>query len=180
MEMYCSKIQNRRVLGASLFFFLLCGLGTAQIAVSLSGCAALKSAQSAPVNQTITTVIADAGTAAITAEAMYNAGTIPQNSTTRSAINDLGAAYNDARLAYQTVLQAEAVYKAAVVTQLAACSPPPSAAVIPASLSGNCTAATTQANAAKVASDTSSANLSSKISVMVSKTSAVKALTAGK
>ena len=176
MQPYCSRKQNRHVLLAMPVMALLFTLGVASLAVNLGGCSAITGTKAAPVNQTVTTVIADAGTVAIQAEQMYQAGQIPQTATARTAINDLGAAYNDARAAWLAVLQAESVYRATVNTQLAACAP--------ASATGGgadaCKTATAQASTAKVASDTANAALSTKISVMVSKTATVKAITTPK
>jgi hypothetical protein len=145
-------------------------------ALALGGCAVLQKAQSAPVNKTITEVIADAGAVANSAEQMYNAGTIPQTAGARTAINDLGNAYNLAKDAWVMVLKAESAYNAAVAAQLSACAPTSSGA---ANTTG-CTAATTNAKTAKTNSDAKTVALQTQVSVLVAKTSNVKALAGAK
>jgi hypothetical protein len=152
------------------------------LAYVIGGCSLLKTAQSAPVNQTITTAIAEAGTVANQAEQMYTTGQIPQTAAIRTAINDLGNAYNDARAAYGTVLTAEITYQASVNTQLTACAPAASAATgAPTTISPNsCANATTHATAEKVFLDNASATLNGKLSVLTAKVSAVKTYTTPK
>jgi hypothetical protein len=153
------------------------------LACSLAGCSLLNTAQSAPVNKTITEVIADAGVAATTAEQMYQSGQIPQTAAARTAINDLGNAYNDAKTAYIAVLTAETTYQAAVNSQLLACAPPstaPNGTIASTGSSATCTNATAHATATKVTLDNSNAALQTKVSMLTAKISAVKVFTAAK
>ena len=145
------------------------------------GCAAMKSPTAASVNQSITTAIADAGTVATQAEQEYQAGQLPQTAAIRTAINDLGTAYNDAKSAYILELQATAAYQGAQMQQITACAPPAPAGSAPTPAAGQtpspeCQTLTVAANARKVAADNAQAQLSEKVSAMVTKTSAVKAL----
>ena len=146
------------------------------------GCSLLKSAQSAPANQTITEVIASAGAAANTAAQMYQSGQIPQTATARTAINDLGNAYNDAKTAYLAVLTAETTYQAAVNTQLTACAPTSSTAKTGTNVGSatTCQTATVHATSQKAELDSANATLSSKVSALTAKVTAVKALTPAK
>jgi hypothetical protein len=148
----------------------------AALAASLlfTGCAAGKY-NAASANQTVTMVIADAGTVAIQAEQAYQAGTIPQTTAARNTINDLGAAYNAARSVYSSVLAAETAYNAAQVMQVTACQP--------ASTQGGvnpdpakCQAATQAAAAAQVALTTAQTNLTDSLNALAAKTQAVKAI----
>lgn len=141
------------------------------------GCSALKTATSAPVNETITEVIADAGTVAIQAEQMYTAGSIPQTVADRTAINDLGTAYNDAKAAYSAVLTAEAAYNAAQTAQVTACAPPSTSTQ---SNAAACTTATQSAAGTQATLTTAQAALSTQVSALVTKTSAVKTITTPK
>lgn len=148
-------------------------------ACTIGGCSLVKTAQSAPAQETLTEVIADAGTAALTAEQMYQAGTIPQSAAARTAINDLGNAYNDAKAAYVAVLTAETVYQAAVNSQLQACAPP-STGTGPTAATGSaatCTNATAHATAQKVIMDSSTAALTTKVGALTAKINAVKVYT---
>src|SRR5260370_40905453 len=72
----------------------------------------------ATVNRDVTTVIAGAGAAANQAEAEYNSKAIAQTPTNRNAINTLGEAYNQARNAFITVLNAESADRGAEQLQL--------------------------------------------------------------
>jgi hypothetical protein len=108
-------------------------------------------------------------TVAIQAEQQYQAGTSPQTQTARTAINDLGNAYNQAKLVYLQVLSAETAFRDATQAQLQAC--------MPASTNASaCQSATATANTDKLALDTANATLSSSVNVLVSKTTAVKAI----
>ena len=147
----------------------------AGLAFLFAGCAASNLPKAAQVNQTITQVIADAGTVAILAEQQYQAGTIPQTAAARTAINDLGAAYEDAKQVYSAVLTAERVLTSATTTQLAACSPATANGVAQSAV--NCQQATTAATAAKTAADATQANLTASVNALVTKTAAVKAIT---
>ena len=175
-------MKNKRlVAGGTGFIVLTALLGS----FFLGGCA--KNPPTAgSVHKTITTVIADAGTIAITAKQQYQAGTLPQTDTVRVAINDLGNAYNQARQTWLQVLSAEKAFQDAQQAQLIACSPSstrglqvqtPNPETIPNALAA-CQAATATANADKVALDAANTSLSSSVNVLVTKTSSVKALTA--
>ena len=150
------------------------------VSIWLGGCSVLNTAQSAPANQTMTEIIADAGAAATSAEQQYQAGTIPQNEYSRAAINDLGNAYNDARAAYTAVLTAEIQYHAAVNTQLASCAPPAvssSGATTAQPKTGpSCTDATAHATQSQTTLNNANFALSQHVSVLTSKISVVKAL----
>lgn len=173
----------------------ICALVLFVLILSLSGCAAMnaKAPTTASVNQSITTVIADAGAVANQAEQEYQSGQIPQTPAVRTAINDLGTAYNDARAAYVVELLATQAYQSAEVKQIAACAPPPSpaattpagtgvvptpavASTTPATPSAQCQTLTVAANARKVSATNASTQLNQKISALTSKTSAVKSL----
>ncbi len=162
---------------AILVIALMIVLGAACLSV-LQGCSALKAVSSAPANETITEVIADAGTVAITAQQMYVAGSIPQTAAVRTAINDLGNAYNAAKSAYQVVLTAEIAYNAAATAQLSACTPP--AGALAGATAAACTTATANATSAQTQMSAAQAQLSTQVSALVSKTTAVKAITTPK
>jgi hypothetical protein len=157
---------------------------TAVIAVMLmmvtiflvNGCAVLKGT-AAPVNETITEVIADADTVAIQAEQMYQAGTIPQTTAARTAINDLGGAYNDAKVAFSLVLTAQAAYNGAQAAQVTACAPPSTSTQANAA---ECTAATATAAARQATLTAAQSALSTQVSALVTKTTAVKVFTTPK
>jgi|HubBroStandDraft_6_1064221.scaffolds.fasta_scaffold41034_4 hypothetical protein len=141
-----------------------------------AGCAAGKY-NAAQVNQTVTTVIADAGTVAISAEQSYQSGKIPQTAAARTAINDLGAAYNDAKTVYLAVLTAEATYNGSQLAQVTQCQPASSqGGVVPDP--AKCAAATQAATAAKSSLDAAQANLTTSLNALTAKTAAVKALSA--
>lgn len=163
---------DRRLLGATLAVwacFLL-----AVFALVFAGCAA-RSVTAGQANQTVTMVIADAGTVAIQAEQDYQSGKIPQTSATRTAINDLGAAYNDAKTVYMALLNAEANYTGNQLAQVTACQPASTqGGLVPDP--AKCTAATQLATAAKTRVDTAQANLTTSLTALSTKTAAVKAI----
>jgi len=169
-------MKNKRLLILGTSFIVLSAMIASFL---LGGCAASKVATPASVNQTITTVIADAGTVAISAEQQYQAGSIPQNETTRTAINDLGNAYEQAKKVYLQLLATETAFQQAQQAQLTACMPNASPAGATSSVA-SCQAATSAATQAKVALDTSNSSLSTSVNTLVSKTNAVKALTSSK
>jgi hypothetical protein len=142
--------------------------------IFMHGCAAMKSPTAATVNQSITIAIADAGAAAIQAEAEYNAGTIPQTATSRKIINTLGNDYNDAKAAWIVYLQAVATVQAAQSQQITACAPPPAGTTPPAS--NGCAAATTAASAAQANVTAAQVALDNKVSALTVDTNAVKAI----
>jgi hypothetical protein len=138
------------------------------------GCAASNVPKAGKLNFTITTVIADAGTIAISAEQQYQAGQIPQNEYTRKVINDLGLAYNDAKQFYSLYLGAYAEYGTAQQKQIQACTP---AGAGTTQTTDACTAATAASTAAQTKLSTSQVNLDSSVSALTTKTNAVKAIT---
>lgn len=167
----------------------ICALFLFVLILSLSGCAArsAKAPTTASINQTITTAIADAGAVANQAEQEYQAGQLPQTAVVRTAINDLGTAYNDAKAAYVVELQATAAYEDGQMQQIAACAPAqsglaptPVAATAPSTPStapsAKCQSLTVTANARKVAADNAQTQLNQKVSALTAKTSAVKAI----
>lgn len=137
----------------------------------LTGCAAKTAAT---VNRDVTTAIAGAGAAANQAEQEYQNKTIAQTPAARNTINTLGEAYNQARNAFITVLNAESVYRGAEQLQLVACSPKTVAPANPPAV--DCTQ-TTQ-NVAKAQTDLQAAqsDLNAKISSLAAQTKAVQAL----
>jgi len=142
--------------------------------IQFTGCAAANTA-SAPANQTITQIIAGAGAAASSAQAQYQGGQIPQTLAARTAINTLGAAYNDARAAFLVVLNAEAAYTQAQNAQIAICAPGTS----PAAVNGlpiTCASATASVATAQAALASANATLTTKANALSAATSAVKAL----
>lgn len=157
--------------------FLGCALGLS--ALLFCGCGAMKPPKPGSVNQNITVAIADAGTVANQAELMYQAKQIPQTDAVRTAINDLGAAYNEARAAYLVLLTAETVYQATQNQQLIACTPTGDGKA-PASGPASCSDAAQKAASAKTQLDSAQTALNGKVSAMVTQTSAVKAITAQK
>jgi hypothetical protein len=162
---------NRRVL-ATAFVCLLFALIASLL---FTGCAA-RNVTAAQANQTVTMVIADAGTVAIAAEQQYQAGKIPQNVSTRTAINDLGIAYNDAKGVYLALLTAEATYNGNQLAQVTACQPASTqGGVVPDP--AKCTAATQNATAAKAAADAAQITLTTSLNALSAKTAAVKAIT---
>lgn len=175
----------------------ICALVLFGLILSLSGCAArnAKAPTTASVNQSITTAIADAGAVANQAKQEYESGQLPQTAAVRTAINDLGTAYNDASAAYVEELRARAAFQSAQIQQIAACKPsttpvatPPANGVTPTPPAGNATLAapaapsadcqslTVTANATKLAATNASTQLSQKISALTTKTSTVKAI----
>lgn len=165
--------------------------------LTLSGCATRNTASAptaASVNKSVTTVIADAGAVANQAKQEYLNGQLPQTKAVRTAINDLGTAYTDASAAYVVELRARAAYQNTLTQQIAACKPeeppaatpaengttPTPAATTPtttqATPSGQCQSLTAAANARKVADDQAAAQLDQKVSVLASKTAAVKVI----
>lgn len=146
------------------------------LAFVFTGCAAGKY-NAAKVNQTVTMVIADAGTVAISAEQAYQSGKIPQTTAARTAINDLGSAYEDAKRLFSLALLAEGAYNQSESAQLAACQPATSQGGV-VSDPANCKAATQAATSAKSSLDTAQANLSASLNALTTKTAAVKALPA--
>lgn len=141
-----------------------------------AGCAGKKPVTVAQVNKSVTTVIADAGTVAIQSEQAYQAGKIPQTAAARTAINDLGAAYEEAKRVFSMVLLAEGAYNASESTQLQACQPASSqGGVVPDP--AKCQAATQAAHTAKSSLDTAQANLSASLQALTTKTAAVTSLT---
>lgn len=164
------RISVRRLAFLCFGLALFCGL------MLFSGCAAAKYT-AANVNQTTTTVIADAGQVAIQAEQSYAAGKIPQNEYTRGAINDLGNAYNQAKVVYAALLQAEATYNYNQAQQIAACQPASTqGGVVPDPV--KCTTATQNATTAKAGLDTAQVSLSTSLQALSTKTAAVKAIKA--
>jgi hypothetical protein len=148
------------------------------IAASLlfAGCAA-RNVTVGQVNKSVTTVIADAGTVAISAEQAYQAGKIPQTVGARAAINDLGGAYEEAKRLFSMVLISEAAYNARQSAQMQACQPASSQGGV-VSDPVNCQAATQAANTARSSLDGAQANLSTSLQALTAKTAAVKALPA--
>jgi len=162
---------NRRVL-ATAFVCLLFVLITSLLFV---GCAA-RTVTAGAANQTVTMVIADAGTVAISAEQQYQSGKIPQTAAARTAINDLGAAYNDAKRVYTMLLTAEAAYNGNQLAQVTACQPASTqGGVVPDP--ARCAAATQAATTAKAAADAAQVNLTTSLNALSAKTAAVKAIT---
>jgi hypothetical protein len=141
-----------------------------------TGCAA-RNVTVGQVNKSVTTVIADAGTVAIAAEQAYQAGKIPQTAAARTAINDLGGAYEEAKRLFSMVLLAEGGYNAKQSAQMQACQPASSQGGV-VSDPANCQAATQAAANARSSVDTAQANLSASLQALTSKTAAVKALPA--
>lgn len=161
----------RESFGVAVLFFLLVA---AAVTFVLTGCAAGKY-NAAQVNQTVTMVIADAGTVAISAEQSYQSGKIPQTAAARTAINDLGAAYNDAKGVYLALLTAEATYNGNQIAQVTACQPASTqGGVVPDP--AKCAAATQSATAAKVSLDAAQAKLTTSLNALSTKTAAVKAI----
>lgn len=144
---------------------------TGAIICTIAGCAPNTAAT---VNRDITTAIAGAGAAANEAEQYYNNKQIAQTDTNRKAINDLGAAYTDARNAFITVLNAESVYRGAQQLQLIACSP---ATVKPANPPAVDCAQTTQ-NVTNAQNQVQAAEqqLNTKIATLSTQTKSVQAL----
>src|SRR5882724_4026867 len=140
-----------------------------------AGCAAQKPVTAGQLNQTVTTVIADAGTVAISAEQAYQAGKIPQTDAARTAINDLGAAYEQSKRLFSLVLITEAAYNAKESAQMQACQPASSQGGL-VSDPANCQAATQIVRTAKTSLHTAQANLSASLQALTTKTAAVKAL----
>jgi hypothetical protein len=138
---------------------------------STTGCGPKNLPKAGQLNFTITTVIADAGTIAISAEQQYQAGQIRQNEYTRKVINDLGLAYNDAKQFYSLYLGAYAEYGTAQQKQIQACTPGTT------QTTDACTAATAASTAAQKKLGTSQVNLDSSVSALTTKTNAVKAIT---
>lgn len=154
------------------FIVLLCTL--LPICTLLFGCAAGQYT-AAKANQTVTTVIADAGTVAIQAEQDYQSGRIPQTSSARTAINDLGDAYNQAKGVYSALLFAEAGYNSSTLAQVTLCQPASTqGGVVPDP--AKCQGATQTASAAKAAVDAAQLKLSASLDALTAKTTAVKAL----
>ena len=138
--------------------------------VSLAaGCMAYKSST---VNLDITSVIAGAGAAANQAEQAYQAKTIAQTPTARNTINNLGAAYEQARTAYIAMLTAEESYQAAEKTQLNVCSPPPANIAY----ANSCPPATQATNSALTKFESAQRALNSTIANLANQTKAVQAL----
>jgi hypothetical protein len=163
--------HNPKLLRLSIFL-LICAAGIS--ALLFCGCAAMNSPKAGSVNQNITVAIADAGTVANQAEQMYQAKQIPQTETVRNAINDLGAAYNEARSAYLVLLTAESVAQGTQNQQLIACAPSRSSTT---KGPGSCDDYTQKAAAAQTQLNVSQAALNEKVSAMVNKTNVVKAIT---
>jgi len=128
----------------------------------------------ATVNRDVTTVIAGAGAAANQAEAEYNSKAIAQTPTNRNAINTLGEAYNQARNAFITVLNAESAYRGAEQLQLIGCSPASVAPANPPQV--NCAQTTQNAQSAAVQLQSANAALNSAVANLSNQTKAVQAL----
>lgn len=164
---------DRRLFGATLAVwacFLL-----AALALVFAGCAA-RNVTAGSANQTVTTVIADAGTVAISAEQSYQSGKIPQTAAARTAINDLGEAYNDAKAIYTALLTAEAAYNGNQLAQVTACQPASTqGGIVPDP--AKCAAATQAATTAKAVADAAQGNLTTSLNALSAKTAAVKAIT---
>ena len=139
-----------------------------------TGCAAGKYS-AARANQTVTTVIADAGTVAISAEQAYQSGKIPQTPAARTAINDLGNAYEEAKRLFSLALLAEGAYNASESAQISACQPATSQGGV-VSDPAACKSATQAATNAKASVDAAQSNLSASLNALTTKTAAVKAL----
>lgn len=137
-----------------------------------AGCAAKTTAT---VNRDVTTVIAGAGAAANQAATEYNNKTIAQTPTARNAINTLGAAYEEARAAFVTVLSAQAAYQAAEQVQLQACTPANVAGSTGAG-GGNCAATTQTATAAQAKLTAAESDLNNALANLSNQTKAVQAL----
>jgi hypothetical protein len=163
------KPMSRSLARLAFVFVLLFSL------VLFTGCAAQKPVTIGQVNKSVTTVIADAGTVAISAEQAYQAGKIPQSAGARTAINDLGAGYEEAKRLFSLLLITEAAYNAKESAQIQACQPASSQGGV-VSDPANCKASTQVATTAKSAVDTAQANLSASLQALTSKTAAVKAL----
>lgn len=151
------------------------GLACALILFS-DGCMYKASTASTPatVNVDITSVIAAAGAAANQAEQAYQNKTIAQTPAARNAINTLGAAYEQARLAYGAVLEAEQIYRQAEAMQVSSCVP--SLASASPGSAANCQATGQSAAAAQTKLQTAQAGLNAKIANLANQTKAVQAL----
>lgn len=134
-----------------------------------AGCAA-KTAATA--NRDITTVIAGAGAAANQAETQYNNKTLAQNDTNRKVINDLGAAYNEARGAFIAYLQAQSAYQAAENQQMTICAPANSGG----GTATSCSVATATAQNNATAAATAKTALDIAVSQLAAKTQQVQTL----
>jgi hypothetical protein len=163
---------NRELLGMAVTLFLIVAVA---VTLLFTGCAA-RNVTAGQANQTVTMVIADAGTVAIAAEQQYQAGKIPQNASTRTAINDLGEAYNEAKRVYTLLLTAEANYNGNQLAQVTACQPASTqGGVVPDP--ARCAAATQAATAAKSSADAAQVSLTTSLNALSAKTAAVKAIT---
>lgn len=166
-----TKAYIKKALGYTAIVFIT--LLFLLLASWIGGCSLVNTAQSAPANETLTQIIADAGAAANSAEQQYQAGTIPQNEYSRKAINDLGTAYNDAKAAYSAMLVAEIQYHAAINTQLASCAP---AGGTPAKKGPTCADATANANTNQTLLNNANHTLNLQVSTLTGKITAVRAL----
>jgi len=138
---------------------------------ALYGCAAQTTAT---VNRDITTVIAGAGAAANQAEQAYQNKTIAQTPGARNVINNLGAAYEQARTAYLAVLDAEKIYRAAEDAQLLSCRPSLTAASTGSA--SNCQATTQSVTAAQIKLQAAESDLNAKVASLAAQTKAVQSL----
>lgn len=141
------------------------------VLVGLAGCIGYNAATA---NRDITSVIAGAGAAANQAEQAYQNKTISQTTGARTTINNLGAAYEQARAAYLAVLEAEQIYRNAENMQLTSCVP--SLAAASAGSASNCATITQSASAAQTKLQAAEAALNAKITALAVQTKAVKAL----
>lgn len=163
-------IRNRDLLYGAMGSMLLALVLFAGI--QFTGCAA---ATPANAHQTVTEIVAGAGAAANTAEAQYASGAIAQTPANRTAINALGAAYNDARAAFLVVLRAEGTYTQALNAQIGVCAP----GAPPTSINGQpltCAAASASVTAAQTALATANSALTAKTSALSTATVAVNAI----
>lgn len=152
-----------------------CAFLAAVMAVSafmFNGCAASNLTGPAKTHQQITLLIADDCTLANQAKLQYTAGKIPQTETARTAINDAGAACEQAKFAFMLVLTAEQQYRVAQAVQVTNCTPQTGLPVeTPA-----CEASAKNTDAAKLKVDNANADLDTKLSTMTAKAAVVKPL----
>jgi dihydroxyacetone kinase len=160
--------KNRASAAVLALMGTLCFIGLFALAFLAVSCAPKTAAT---VNRDITTAIAGAGAAASQAEQEYQNKTIAQTPAARNTINNLGAAYEQARIAYLAVLDAEKIYQAAESAQLLSCSPSQTA-----TSATNCQASTGSVAAAQARLSAAENDLNAKISNLSAQTKAVQSL----
>jgi len=144
-------------------------LVTLIVGISLGSSIGCAPKTAATANRDITMVIASAGAAAAQAEVAYNNKTIDQTTTNRTVINDLGNGYEQARIAFQAYLNAEAAYQISENLQIGACSPNGGSA-------STCQTATAQVNTANAQVQQASTKLNEAVSALSTKTKQVQSL----